>query len=257
VLKRKILVGTFHKSGTKLMEAVWHQVCTEHKLVVRHKSLHPNNPPEGWQVCLEHHSRLEPELQAGNCRVVFVIRDPRDLVINGAHCHAWSEEKWLHTPRPDFGGLSCHQKINSLPEGEERYLFEMSGVGGHTIRDMLSVVSKLGPESYLARLETLTTDYDLTEFHRIFSFLGFGGDMIPSLLSIAYRNSIFSGQVGPSRHIRSGKPAQWKTHFTPRVLHAFMRQFPHAPERLGYEPSSEAALACNTGAAAKHQEPVA
>ncbi len=242
MLQHKILVGTLHKTGTVLMHSIWAQFCREQGLVFWVKSRDRDSPPEGWQICFHDHSDLDAELRAGGCRAVFIIRDPRDVIISGAHYHTNSTEKWLHKPRPGLGGLTYQQKISSLPNDEERYLFEMARAGGATIRSMLSLVGNLGPESYVARLENLTTDYDLMEYHRIFSFLGFRGDAIPSLLSIAYRRSIFSGRIPPSLHVRSGKPAQWKTHFTPRVLRAFMQEFPDAPERLGYEPSSEAAL---------------
>jgi hypothetical protein len=39
-------------------------------------------------------------------------------------------------------------------------------------------------------------------------------------------------------HRRSGgRPAQWRSLFTPRVMAAFIERFGDAPERLGYPPS--------------------
>jgi hypothetical protein len=43
-----------------------------------------------------------------------VIRDPRDVIVSGANYHCKADEPWLHIPEKRFGGLTYHQKINSL-----------------------------------------------------------------------------------------------------------------------------------------------
>jgi len=48
--------------------------------------------------------------------------------------------------------------------------------------------------------------------------------------------------VKPSLHVRSGRPAQWTTQFSRRVLAAFTERFGAAAEVLGYPESDAAAL---------------
>ena len=63
--------------------------------------------------------------------------------------------------------------------------------------------------------ETLTTDYDLMEFHKLFSYLDFHGTDVQVLLAIALMNSGFSGSIKTSVHPCSSRPIQSKTPVQP------------------------------------------
>jgi len=78
------------------------------------------------------------------------------------------------------------------------------------------------------------TDVDLLLFHRIFTFLGIPGEVIPRALQTAYDNSLFSGKVF-SQHIRSGKNQQWRDYFKPIHQERFHDLFGDALIKLGYE----------------------
>jgi hypothetical protein len=92
---------------------------------------------------------------------------------------------------------------------------------------------------YELKYEELIEDVDLRLFHDVFTFLGFPGSTIPSLLGVAYSNSLFSSQVRRSTHIRSGQKNQWKKYFKPLHKDRFLSLFDDALVRLGYETSND------------------
>ena len=68
-----------------------------------------------------------------------------------------------------------------------------------------------------------------------YCFLGFPGRLIPELLNIAYENSIFSGKVKRSTHVRSGKKNQWQDLFKAKHKKRFLELFGNILVRLEYE----------------------
>jgi hypothetical protein len=234
-VRQKIFIGSFHKSGSVLMADIWTRAAE--RLDLKLWPMHDQSvrEPDHWDVCFHWQSDFGDAPAGVKHKGILVIRDPRDVIISGAHYHCKAAESWLHTPDERLGGMTYQQKINSLPSTEDRLLFELEHAGGETVQEMLAAIKKY-PSFRIVKFENLITDYDLMEFHKLFSFLGFRGADIPALLSIAFENSIFSGNVPKSGHVRSGRPGQWKTDFSPRVLAAFEAAFGDAPRRLGYEP---------------------
>lgn len=241
MLDHKVFVGSFHKTGTVLMGSIWRRAAKrlEFGLWIQHEQ--PEPPATPWLVCFHHHARFGAAPEGVPHRGLLMIRDPRDVIVSGMHYHCRSEEAWLHRPQPRLGGRSYQQALLDCEGHEARLLFELENAGGATIRQMQASLER-HPGFLRAKLEALTTDRDLLEYHRIFTGLGFPGQAIPALLQVAWSNSLFSGQIKPSLHVRSGQPAQWTTQFTPRVLAAFTERFGDAAERLGYPASDPAAL---------------
>lgn len=197
---------------------------------------HKTPEPDHWDVAFDFHSTFffdafEPD--ADLARYVICVRDPRDIVVSAAYYHMKSDEEWLHKPLPRFSGLTYQQKINSLPDMTARFHFEMENSAGSAIEKMLRTPFG-APSLYLTRLETLVEDYDLEEYRRIFDFLAFPPDLRDALVQIAHDKSLFSGKVRSSRHVRSGKPAQYLTEFDDETLALFKATFGDAAERLGY-----------------------
>jgi len=227
-------IGTFHKTGTALIEHTLRRARrTGH---VRTWVTYEGPEPDEWDVAFERHAHklartIDPD--PARARYAIVVRDPRDVVVSAAHYHMHSGEKWLHKPRDDFGGMTYQQRILALPDMEHRYLFEIDHSAGSQVRGMLSLPYDL-PSVTRTTLEQLVTDHDLHEFRRVFCFLGFSGDTLDGLLDAAERNSLFSGKVRPSAHARDGRPAQWVHAFTPRVTEKFEQVLGDAPQRLGY-----------------------
>lgn len=193
-----------------------------------------NNLPDNFHVFMQNHSRFEPDDISSPIRGVHVIRDPRDRIVSGMYYHQKSKESWLHKPMKVLGGQTYQQTINSLDTAEEQLLFEMENSGKWGIKEMLRW--DYADDRFMnIKYEDLIVDYDLKEFKKIFTFLGFSGSEIPACLECAYNNSLFSGKVKKSVHVRSGKSSQWKTHFTPQHKQRFVELFGDALIRLGYE----------------------
>jgi hypothetical protein len=237
--EHRIFIGTFHKTGTALMSKIWQAACR--RLDLTFWPMHEKNAPrpETWHVCFNNHSRFGEEPSLVEHRGALVIRDPRDIVISGMHYHQKAREEWLHRPNPRFGGMTYQEKLNSLPTEEDRLLFELNHTGRGTIRQITQTMEQF-PQFRRVKLEQLLEDHDLMEYHRLYAFLGFSGEAIVTLLDVSLANSIFSGKVKRSVHVRSGRPAQWKAHFTPRVMEAFIAAHGDLPERWGYEAPSAA-----------------
>lgn len=228
--EHKILVGTFHKTGTVLMRNILKAISEEFGL--RFWEQGPE-PPEGWDIRFHGGSNFRRELSYPH-RGIIIIRDPRDVVISAAHFHGRGREGWLHKPDDRFGGMTYLEKINSLPDDDERYIFEMDHFSRPVIREMLERGTDR-PGFLIVKFEDLVTDVDLVEYRKMFDHLQLPEAMLARWLEIATRYSLFSGQVRPHLHVRSGKPAEWRDKFSPRVLAAFHERFGDAAERLGYE----------------------
>jgi Sulfotransferase domain len=229
----KMLVGTFHKTGTMLLLAIFRQLSRE--LGYQFWMPDGNEPPKGWNVILHVHSRFKKSLMDEGHPTVIVIRDPRDVIVSGAYYHTklvTPGDKWLHVPDERFGGLTYQQKMMSLPNDEERFIFEMTNRGANTLKNMRRFVDP-SPNIYLARFEDLVTDPYMFEYARLFSWLRLPPRYLGRALDVAYRNSIFSGQV-KTPHVRSGRPAQWQQLFTPRVHDSFRHHFGDLAEKFGY-----------------------
>lgn len=228
----KILVGTFHKTGTVLMRNILKAIAGEFGL--RFWEQGPE-PADGWDIRFHGGSAFRNELALPH-RGIIVIRDPRDVVVSAAHFHCRGREGWLHRPDPRFGGLTYQEKISGLADDDERYIFEMEHFSGPVIRDMLKRAQPR-PHFMIVRFEDLVTDVELQHYRTMFSHLGLPADMLPRWLETANRYSLFSGHVKPHLHVRSGRPAEWREKFGPRVLAEFRSRFGDAAEALGYDPA--------------------
>jgi hypothetical protein len=228
----RILIGTHHKTGTVWLKKLFAKACDEFDL--RFYASYKPTCPADTQVFLQSHSQFEVgDLQQGY-RGMHIIRDPRDRMVSGCFYHQKSSEQWLHVAKPEFGGLTYHEKINSYDSFADKLLFEMENSGAVGLREMLEW-NYDDPNFIEVKYEQLIVDKDLTLFHKIFSFLGIPGANIPDFLRIAYENSLFSGQVRKSAHIRSGTSSQWMQHFLPIHKERFLQLFPNALIKLQYE----------------------
>jgi hypothetical protein len=232
-LTHRILVGTHHKTGTVWLSAIFARICRDYRLSFF--AGNQNDLPAGCRVFVQDHSKFDFDALSGPHRGLHLIRDPRDVIVSGCFYHQHSGEDWLHVRQAELGGASYAEKINSYRSLEDQILFEMEHIGAQSIREMLDW-NYARPNFIEIKYEDLIEDHDLALFRRIFSFLGFPDPSIPELLEIARDGSLFSGNVGPSTHVRSGRSRQWPEHFTPRHRSRFIELFGDALVRLGYEP---------------------
>jgi len=233
VLSAPILVGTFHKTGTHLMYGIWRSVCTAFGLGFWGLADRSLAEPAAWYVAMDDHSEFRDLPARGPHRGILVIRDPRDIAISAAHFHAVAPEAWLDAPRPKLGGRSYRAALVALPSLEARIGFELGRTARQTARQMLEAMARY-PEFVVLRYEALAEDREMADFRAMFAHAGFGEDAMPRLLEIAGANSVFSGAVPRSHHVRDGRAAQWRSVFTPALHAAASRTLGDAPARLGY-----------------------
>jgi hypothetical protein len=231
----RMLVGTFHKTGTMLMLGIMRRISNRlgRPMWVRNGKV----PAQPWDIWFDAHSVFDGPARDAVHRAAVVIRDPRDVVISGAFYHAGpagaaSGDAWVDLPSPKFGGLTYKQAIQAQPDDEARLLFEMDNMAARTLARMADC-AKPRPEVMLVRFEHLVTDTELHAFRAMFEWLGLAGRELEVALAAAREASIFSGNVR-SAHVRSGQPEQWRQHFTPALHAAFRQRFGDIAERLGY-----------------------
>ena len=140
----------------------------------------------------------------------------------------------MHVKRKKFGDITYQEKINSYESFDDQLFFEMENAGARGIEEMVSWDYN-NSSMFEAKYEDLIIDEELKLFHNIFTFLGFPGFCIPKILEIAHNNSLFSGQLKNSVHIRSGKSKQWEKYFTANHKQRFIDLFGDALIKLGYE----------------------
>ena len=157
------------------------------------------------------------------------------VVVSGAKYHLKSDEAWLHVPQEQFAGLTYQEKIRSLENDRDRFLFEMDHCAGWTIREMIDWQHHGYSWCKTFKLEELMTDVGLDHYFAMFRFLGFEGFSLITCLDIACRNSVFGGVQSASGHIRSRTPEDWKHYFDDKLSERFDAMFPGSVEKLGYQ----------------------
>ena len=231
-LKNKVLVGTHHKTGTVWMMKIFIQICL--KFGWNFFSEKQEKLPRDFDIFFQDHSLFDLNDLQMEYRGLHLIRDPRDRIVSGCFYHQKSQEKWLHIKKDEFGGLTYQEKINSYDSLDDQIMFEMNNAGLWDIQQMLNW-NYTNPAFYEVKYEDLILDENLFLFHNIFTFLGFPGKGIPEILRIAYDNSLFSGNLEKSIHIRSGEPRQWEKYFKHSHKIRFLELFDDALIKLEYE----------------------
>ena len=228
-------IGTFHKTGSVL----WYRILKSASISggITPFYIMEGVEPDSWDVGMHYHANVffsDIVQDKNQSRYSITIRDPRDVVVSSAYYHCHSEESWLHEPNDSFGGQTYQERLLSLKSMDERFIFEMQQSALGTITQMTNIPFS-APNLKISRWETLVTDQSLKEYQSIFEFLDFDEQQVTSLLGAAWRNSLFSGKVNTSSHIRSGRPRQWVDEFSDEVNKEFDKRFPGVVRLLGYE----------------------
>ncbi len=235
-LKNKVLVGTYHKTGTVWMKKIFTKSCSNLKL--KFFSGKSEETPLDFNVFLQNHSKFNFEQLNSEYKGLHLIRDPRDIIISGCFYHQKAHEKCLHIPKHELGGLTYQEKINSYNSLDDKILFEMENSSAYNIK-LIDNWDYNNPAFIEVKYEDLILDVDLFLFHKIFTFWGFSGEVIPELLRIAYDNSIFSGNLRKSVHIRSAQQHQCKKYFKPQHKAKFLELYGDILIKLGYEKNND------------------
>jgi hypothetical protein len=231
-LSHLIVVGCHHKCGTNWMSSIFRELAG--RMCVPFLEGDQPRPLDAAGVFFQDKSRFDFRGLPEGFRGVHMIRDPRDVVISACFYHQTSGEAWLHIKRRRFGGLTYQEKLNSYPSIDDRLFFEMEHSSLITIREIWGW-NYANPDFLELRYEDLVVDTELKLFERLFEFLRLPRGMSGQALDIARRNSLFSGGVSDTAHIRSGQPRQWPGFFKAQHSERFLQLFGKCLIDLGYE----------------------
>jgi len=236
---RLVLHGTHHKVATVWTRRVLRGICDEFGW--RFYEGRQEDLPEDADVFFQDHSRFDlarlPAFVGSH-----VIRDPRDVVVSGYFYHRSCNEAWCRRKRDSFGGRSYQEMLLGLDE-EDGLEFEMRHVGLSTYREMMRWTYD-DPRFIEVRYEDLVTN-EAETFERIFRHFGLRGEGLERSIEISGRYSferVTRRRLGEARegsHLRSGKPGQWRSHFTPRLVETCKELYGEGLIRLGYESGEE------------------
>lgn len=229
-----MLVGTHHKVLTVYLSKVcrlFGAVTGRTVSIGRGDDTDPNAA-----IVLDHHSHFPADLLTGDRFGLHVRRDPRDLLVSAAHYHRRADEPQLLRPRPEFGGRSYREHVNSLATFEEVLLFELDHSAGRSVRDMVDWDYDTSPLTEL-RYEDLVSPTGGEAFASAIADWPVPRRDRTMLVRAFAHYSAFGGAHRRHGHVRDPRSGQWAEHFTPAVQLAFDDRFPGAVARLGYAPA--------------------
>lgn len=165
--------------------------------------------------------------------ILYTIRDLRDMLISAYFYHLWSHEKWLkEEPR------CIQQRLKKLNK-EDGLLYEIS-VLKPIIRLMRKVLDIEYYPKHPIRYEDAISK-PVSTFFKIAKTLGLPREK-QELLAQSAKKYHFNqvtrrklGQVEENQHTRSGKPGQWREHFTDKVRIKFKKVLGKYLIDFGYE----------------------
>ena len=240
-MNRCAVIATHHKTGTVWMRRLFQRIGKS--LNVPCKLLGRMDAPARDElsapvIVLEDHSEFRNcrwLLDMPDCRILHLIRDPRDVIISASHYHTSANEPWLRWRRKEFGGLSYRQAIRRLATDRDRYLFEMENSAKSTIEGML-LWDYDKPNSLEYKYEDLVGDSAGALMEAAFLHLGFDQEETNQCLKYFEKSSLaVSGEKVKTNHVRSGAACQWKTVYDPSLAESFVSRFGDALIDLGYE----------------------
>ena len=234
-----ICVGTYHKTGTLWMQSIFMAAAQKLGVAFYGPDLAAHGAATEGRflgIYFDDHCRIPKTLRAGNLRGFRLIRDPRDVVISGAHYHSKSTEPWLQRPIDRLGGLSYQAALGAQGGWQERYAFEMQETAGATIDHMLADIALESDVFRTVHYEDLIgTEEGHKHFAELVDFLGFTSGEANVLMDCFTEFSLASGKKADSQHVRSGERQQWKSVYTRALAEKFIDRHGDTLIALGYE----------------------
>lgn len=229
-----LLIGTYHKTGTVWLQRVFMDVAAKMDLPFTESHSAPTGDDMPTGIYLDGHSRFSDAMLSDGSVGLRMIRDPRDVVISGAHYHLKSDEAWLHEPLPALGGQTYQQAILAEPDAAARYIFEARQVANATTRDMAGDCDRL-KDFVTVRYEDWIADETMAGFGEVMTQMGLSAQECELAKHAFHRWSLFGRGNKTDAHTRSGKVAQWRSVFTRPIADAFLEVHGDALITLGYE----------------------
>jgi hypothetical protein len=171
-------------------------------------------------------------------RGTHMVRDPRDVVVSGYFYHLWTEERWANVPNSRYEGLSYREALNRR-DRHDGLLLEMERMCRDQLPEMLAW-DYSQPEFLELKYEDVIEDEE-GSFERVFRHYGLRERDARRALDIVRMKSFSNvsgrklGDVGGATHLRSGRPGEWRAHFTTDHLDRWRELSGDGITRLGYE----------------------
>ena len=169
-------------------------------------------------------------------RAIFVMRDPRDLVVSWYFSTLHS-----HPARKGLDLESRRRALASLDE-EQGLIYAIQWLAGRGLFDAVAswTDGRSGPDALILRYEDLVGPDADAWWARLLDHC----DMRIDATERAHLLDRYSfeslsgrprGQEDRGSKYRKGVPGDWREHFTSPVLDAFAHTVPDLPAKLGYE----------------------
>jgi len=260
-LKHKILVFTYHKSGTVLFEKVMGRVGARLGLQVQIIYGRVTALNSAIDITIMAHSLLGLRLKEP-FRGIRILRDPRDIWVSGYLYHRRCSEGWcVNTdmiPRSPIGYPHVPLSMLHLSESTKRNFlnnlggrsyqqnlldrdlvaglaFELSGYTATT----LNAISEWQPRQEVldVKLEALVADYDATMV-RIFNHLGLNEEQCAIAVELAAAEDVRrmdNVMLDHHPHIFSRTLSKWRQILTVDQVVDFERKHGDLIKMLGYD----------------------
>lgn len=188
------------------------------------------------------HSKFDDLHGDHDYKAVHIIRDPRDVAVSAYFSHRYSHgiDRWdeLANHRLRLANMSHEDGLIEDLRWSDN--MPIGGYGAYTVSVLRDMEFPTKPNILTVRFEDLVSD-TYQQFQRAIQFLELDE---PSNLAEVVEASTWSkltgrkpGDIKQDAHMRSGKPGDWKNHFTPKVEAYFESRFGNLASRLGYQNS--------------------
>ncbi|NVJ97038.1 MAG: sulfotransferase domain-containing protein [Alphaproteobacteria bacterium] len=236
-----LFVGTYHKTGTVWIKKVMGTAAKKLDIPFHENLLRETGAGDSVEpgIHFDDHCYFSADIPVEKIIGFRMIRDPRDVVISGAHYHQKAREPWLHVEQESLGGKSYQQAINALDTIQDVYRFEMDHAAGHTNRSMAS------PNAFAAalaevRYETLMQDADFSAFRGLMKSLGLTWREQRSAVKAFKKHSLVGDAKSTGSHGTSkGALQRWRTAFDRETAEKFAEHYGEALVVLGYEENQD------------------
>jgi len=234
-----ICIGTYHKTGTVWMQGIFQAAAEQLGIAFVGSDLSAYaeaTAPVAAGIYFDDHCRVPTALQGSATRGFRLVRDPRDVVISGAHYHSKSTEPWLQRPIDRLGDRSYQQALIDQGDWLNRYAFEMEQTAAATTDHMVADISLESGSFRTVRYEDLICpDGGEACFSNLLEFLGFDASETDIVTGLYRQQSLAGGKSVDRRHARSGKSQQWKSVYSRALAQKFVDLHGDALLALGYE----------------------
>jgi hypothetical protein len=243
VVSRSVYDNIYHCTVRKTASQ-WMKALFSDPVVYRFSGLLPYDPrPYKWhfpqavppgRIALSlfiSRKRFDALVKPQRHRAIFVLRDPRDIVVS-----SYFSTRNSHTPMGDV--LAVRKVLHDKPVKEGMlYLVGHLAEKG-TFRHLRDWATATPTEAVrLFRYEDLTGEHQRDEVHAMLRHCGI--DLPPAELTALLSRYSFSrmrsdAPAAESSHYRKGRPGDWRHHFDDDIQEAFTAAAGDLVEILGY-----------------------